>query len=89
MVYSLIIRANVRNHQFFTVVLYTDQDTFYKISSCSGNVKKEAGKSSKIKEEPRKSQGSQVRAKEESGKSEESRKSVRRQSAVYGLTLER
>lgn len=57
MVYSLIIRANVRNHQFFTVVLYTDQDTFYKISSCSGNVKKEAGKSSKIKEEPRKSQG--------------------------------
>ena len=48
MVYSLIIRADVRNHQFFTVVLYTDQDTFYKISSCSGNVKEESGK---IKEE--------------------------------------
>lgn len=51
----------MRNHQFFTVVLYTDQDTFYKISSCSGNVKEEAGKS-------RESQGSQGRAKEESGK---------------------
>ena len=92
MVYSLIIRADVRNHQFFTVVLYTDQDTFYKISSCSGNVKEEAGKSSKIKEESGRSQGSQGRvreAKEEPRKSEGSRESVRRQSAVYGLTLER
>ena len=82
MVYSLIIRADVRNHQFFTVVLYTDQDTFYKISSCSGNVKEESGRS----------QGSQGRvreAKEEPRKSQGSRESVRRQSVVYGLTLER
>lgn len=60
MVYSLIIRADVRNHQFFTVVLYTDQDTFYKISSCSGNVKEESGEAGKI----------QGRVREESGKSE-------------------
>ena len=39
MVYSLSIRTAVPNHEFFTVVLYTDQDTFYKISLCSGNVK--------------------------------------------------
>lgn len=53
----------MRNHQFFTVVLYTDHDTFYKISSCSGNVKEESGQSGK-------SQGSQGRVKEESGKSQ-------------------
>ena len=60
----------MRNHQFFTVVLYTDQDTFYKISSCSGNVKEESGKSSKIKEEPRKSQGGVGEVKEEPRKSQ-------------------
>lgn len=58
MVYSLSIRTAVPNHEFFTVVLYTDQDTFYKISLCSGNVK----------EVSRKAEKSQGRVREESGK---------------------